>query len=216
MNQLLKSIDVTNNGQISETVFDKIEADIHIIGVDSDLFFTAEENKETYKKLAISNSNVTYNEINSVHGHDAFLIEYKQLEKIIEPVFKDSSEIQKMKVLKFGGKSLANGKGLENVLEIISNKVKNGEKVTVVASARGNSTDELEDILEKASKNEVYKEQLEAFKKYQSFTDETIDFSEEFSRLDTLFEGEMAHTAKSRAQSIAIVMEIKISELNNE
>ena len=34
--------------------------------------------------------------------------------------------------------------------------------------------------------------------------------------VDALFEGQMAHTAKSRAQSIATVMEIKISELNNE
>jgi hemoglobin len=32
--------------------------------------------------------------------------------------------------------------------------------------------------------------------------------------IDELFEGEMAHAAKSRALSIAIVMEIKISELN--
>ncbi|UMB61810.1 group III truncated hemoglobin [Lutibacter sp. A80] len=34
--------------------------------------------------------------------------------------------------------------------------------------------------------------------------------------VDALFKGEIAHTAKSRAHSIAIVMEIKISELNNE
>lgn len=34
------------------------------------------------------------------------------------------------------------------------------------------------------------------------------------SSVDELFEGEVAHQAKSRAQSIAIVMEIKISELN--
>ena len=33
--------------------------------------------------------------------------------------------------------------------------------------------------------------------------------------VNELFEGEMAHAAKSRAQSIAIVMEIKISELNS-
>lgn len=32
--------------------------------------------------------------------------------------------------------------------------------------------------------------------------------------VDELFEGQVAHAAKSRAQSIAIVMEIKISELN--
>ncbi|SFS71768.1 group III truncated hemoglobin [Lutibacter maritimus] len=34
------------------------------------------------------------------------------------------------------------------------------------------------------------------------------------SSVDELFEGEVSHQAKSRAQSIAIVMEIKISELN--
>jgi hemoglobin len=34
--------------------------------------------------------------------------------------------------------------------------------------------------------------------------------------VDELFQGEIAHAAKSRAQSIATVMEIKISEQNNE
>ncbi len=34
--------------------------------------------------------------------------------------------------------------------------------------------------------------------------------------VDELFKGEMAHTAKSRAISIATVMQIKISELNRE
>ena len=33
--------------------------------------------------------------------------------------------------------------------------------------------------------------------------------------IDALFEGENAHNAKSRALSIATVMEIKVSELNN-
>ena len=51
-----------------------------ITGVDSDLFFTAEENRETQRKLAVTHPNVTYSEINSDHGHDAFLIEFEQLE----------------------------------------------------------------------------------------------------------------------------------------
>jgi len=33
--------------------------------------------------------------------------------------------------------------------------------------------------------------------------------------VNELFEGEMAHVAKSRALSIATVMKIKVSELNN-
>jgi len=94
MNQLLKTIDVTNGEKNGIDVLDKIEANIHIIGVNSDLFFTADENKETYQQLAITKACVTYNEIDSVHGHDAFLIEYQQLSKLLQPIF--SKSIQKV------------------------------------------------------------------------------------------------------------------------
>ncbi|HLV41883.1 MAG TPA: alpha/beta fold hydrolase, partial [Brumimicrobium sp.] len=85
MNQLLRTIDASNEN--SENALENISADIHLIGVDSDLFFTAEENKETQQRLGLTHPNITYNEINSVHGHDAFLIEFEQLEKIIEDLF---------------------------------------------------------------------------------------------------------------------------------
>ncbi|MBL4642757.1 MAG: bifunctional aspartate kinase/homoserine dehydrogenase I [Flavobacteriaceae bacterium] len=189
MNQLLKSIDVTNNGEKDIEILDTIEADIHIVGVNSDLFFTAEENIETHQKLAITKSNVTYNEINSVHGHDAFLIEYKQLQKIIAPIFNKDFNNNKMKVLKFGGKSLANGEGLKNAIDIIVHKVEAGENITVVASARGNSTDQLEEILENAARGFEYKEQFEAFQKEQLAPAIQVDFSKEFLKLKTIFEG---------------------------
>jgi len=189
MNQLLRSIDVTNNGEKEIDTLDTIEANIHIIGVSSDLFFTAEENKETYQKLAITKANITYNEINSVHGHDAFLIEHKQVQKIIAPIFNKDFNKNKMKVLKFGGTSLANGQGLKNAIDIIVAKVEGGEKITVVASARGNSTDELEALLEKAANGFEYKEQFEAFKKEQSTPAVQVDFSKEFLKLKNIFEG---------------------------
>ena len=55
-----------------------------------------------------------------------------------------------MKIVKFGGQSLANGKGLDTVLEIIETKINKGEQIAVVVSARGKTTDHLESILEKA------------------------------------------------------------------
>ena len=189
MNQLLKTIDVTVGGKKNIEILDKIDANIHIIGVDSDLFFTAEENRETHKKLALTKDNVTYNEINSVHGHDAFLIEYDQLEKIIEPIFNKDYREKKMKIVKFGGKSLANGKGLENAIEIIKNKYKNGEKITVVASARGSSTNDLESILQRAASKKEYKSKFEKFKEYQQKPNPKVDFSIEFLKLETIFEG---------------------------
>ena len=87
MNQLLKTIDITRNSASFEEITSKIEADIHIIGINSDLFFTANENKATYEKLKKYKNNVSYQEIVSIHGHDAFLIEYKQLDNLLASIF---------------------------------------------------------------------------------------------------------------------------------
>ncbi|MBQ0735076.1 bifunctional aspartate kinase/homoserine dehydrogenase I [Aquimarina celericrescens] len=94
-----------------------------------------------------------------------------------------------MKILKFGGKSLANGKAIGTVVDIIDDNIKRGEKIAVVLSARGNTTNELEEILEKASKNEDYKEQFAAFKRYQLEDFKGINFDKEYETLDKLFEG---------------------------
>ena len=189
MNQLLKTIDVTKGREANFKVLDSIKAKIHIVGVDSDLFFSAEENRETQKQLALTHPHVTYHEINSVHGHDAFLIEYKQLGRIVGNIFGTSTAQKKLKVLKFGGKSLANGKGLNQVLSIVEKKINEGDRLAVVVSARGNATDELEGMLEKAVKNEDFHEELNAFRHYQTQVAPMIDFSEEFERLENLLEG---------------------------
>ncbi|RZJ52770.1 MAG: alpha/beta fold hydrolase [Flavobacterium sp.] len=88
MNQLLKTIDITRNNDDFETLMSKTNASIHIIGINSDLFFTPKENRETYEELKKFKDNVFYSEIDSVHGHDAFLIEYKQLDHLLADIFK--------------------------------------------------------------------------------------------------------------------------------
>lgn len=87
MNQLLKTIDITRNRGSFEEIASKIKADIHIIGIDSDLFFTPRENRATYEELKKYKKNVSYQEIVSIHGHDAFLIEYKQLDNLLASIF---------------------------------------------------------------------------------------------------------------------------------
>jgi len=94
-----------------------------------------------------------------------------------------------MKILKFGGKSLSNGDGINKVVAIIANKVNNGEAIAVVVSARGNATDELENILSVAAVNGDYKPLFEDFKKYQQDSYDDIDLSEELNKLEKLFEG---------------------------
>jgi len=94
-----------------------------------------------------------------------------------------------MKVLKFGAKSLANGEGIKSVISILLNKIKNQEQVVVVISARGTATSDLLELLENAKKGEDYKEAFEMFKNTQVEPLPSIDFSEEFTFLEKIFEG---------------------------
>ncbi len=188
-NQLLKTIDINREGSHK---FDELRdsgTNIHIIGVDSDLFFTASENRETFKRLAQTKTNVTYSEIQSVHGHDAFLMEYEQLEKLLKNIFDADEEKTPFKILKFGGRSLANGEGIGRVLDIVKHKVVQGENPVVVLSAREKATDQLEAILDKAASGRSYKEDFGAFEAYQRHTFKNVDLSQDFEALVRLLEG---------------------------
>ena len=88
MNQVLKTIDITRNRLAFKEVASRISGTVHIITINSDLFFKAEENWETFIDLKSVKQNVTIGEIKSIHGHDAFLIEFEQLSKLLTPVFK--------------------------------------------------------------------------------------------------------------------------------
>ena len=90
-----------------------------------------------------------------------------------------------MKILKFGGKSLAND-GIEKVIDIIITSHK--EPLLVVVSARGNTTDELEALLEKASKGEDYTADFQHLKNEQQY-DPRVSFEPEFQLLEKLLEG---------------------------
>lgn len=189
MNQLLKTIDIMRDGDRNFIDLQNSDMNIHIVGVDSDLFFTAKENKETYKQLAQANSNVTYGEVHSLHGHDAFLIEFDQMEQLLRPIFSRNGKSQGLKVLKFGGKSLANGEGLERVLNIITKKVEEGENIAVILSARGKATDQLENLLEKAASGQNYHKDFEAFEKYQQHSFKNIKLGDDFKELAKILEG---------------------------
>jgi len=89
INQLLKTIDVEDNGSF-EKVVSKLTSHVHVVSVDSDLFFTTTENKKTYERLKKAKVNTSYYEIKSIHGHDAFLIEFDQLNHFLFPIFNEN------------------------------------------------------------------------------------------------------------------------------
>ena len=89
MNHLLRTIDITEGRGSFEEVASQIKGSIHLISIDTDLFFTDAENRETYTRLIDKKANLHYHTISSFNGHDAFLIEYDQLNRILSPLFTD-------------------------------------------------------------------------------------------------------------------------------
>lgn len=92
MNHLLKTNDITRDRGDFLAVAKTIQASIHVIAVTSDYFFVPDENRETHQQLQTVKENVFYYEINSIHGHDAFLIEFDQLAHILAPIFNQQKQ----------------------------------------------------------------------------------------------------------------------------
>ena len=95
MNHLLASIDITRNGDSFEKIIKTIPSNIHLIAIESDLFFTAEEDQKTLKRVKKIKKNIYYHEIKSIHGHDAFLIENETVSQILSSIFKPDSNYPK-------------------------------------------------------------------------------------------------------------------------
>lgn len=87
MNHLLATAKVETETCSFLDLASKIEGAILLVGIDSDGFYTYEEIEETYSQLKPLKHNVYLAQLISIHGHDAFLIEYEQLSKILEPIF---------------------------------------------------------------------------------------------------------------------------------
>lgn len=91
MNHLLTTNDISGGTGNYLEAAKKIEGNIHIITIDSDLFFLAEENWESYVELSLLRGKLKISEIKSIHGHDAFLIENKQLVGFLKPTFQQEN-----------------------------------------------------------------------------------------------------------------------------
>lgn len=88
MNHLLKTIGKTRTPADIEQFAKITTAIIHSIYVDSDYMFTAEEQLATTKKIAKHHQDIHSYKLQSLHGHDAFLMEYEQLNTLLQPIFK--------------------------------------------------------------------------------------------------------------------------------
>lgn len=77
----MDSHDISRDRGTIEEVLKSILIPVLSIGISSDVLYPVQEQLDFVDKLP----NAVYKEINSIHGHDAFLIEFDQLKRIIKP-----------------------------------------------------------------------------------------------------------------------------------
>lgn len=87
MNHLLGSINTAENYPDLSQLTRHSQLHIHVIAIDSDLLFPASATKECYNELLSRDVSVSHHVKQSPHGHDAFLIEYDQLSRLLAPIF---------------------------------------------------------------------------------------------------------------------------------
>lgn len=77
----MDSHDITRGRGTAEEVLNRVEIPVQLVGIRSDLLYPPTEQKELSQLFP----NGRYHEIDSPYGHDAFLIEFEQLNDIIKP-----------------------------------------------------------------------------------------------------------------------------------
>lgn len=95
MNHLLSSVDVSRGRASFEELAGQLKARVVQVAVDSDFFFTADENRITHQVLLNAGVDARYAEIHSEHGHDAFLIEFEQMREILREEFDKFIQLKK-------------------------------------------------------------------------------------------------------------------------
>jgi len=88
MNHLLGSASITKGRAEIHDLLKTIKSKVHLVAIDSDGLFYPEPIYNTYQLLKNVGVQSYYYQIVSIHGHDAFLIEYDQLNKILTTIFK--------------------------------------------------------------------------------------------------------------------------------
>ncbi|MFU8811693.1 MAG: homoserine O-acetyltransferase MetX [Balneolaceae bacterium] len=81
LSKAMDTHDIERGRDFAERVLNRVEIPVQIVGITSDHLYPVQEQKE----IAALLPNGRYYEIDSPYGHDAFLIEFEQLHRIVHP-----------------------------------------------------------------------------------------------------------------------------------
>jgi homoserine O-acetyltransferase len=81
--------DLSSNGSLIEG-FKDVKSKVQIIAIDSDWLYPPDQSKDILTALNSNNIEVSYNELKSNYGHDAFLLDGGQLNYIVSNFLSDT------------------------------------------------------------------------------------------------------------------------------
>ncbi len=84
--------DVSRGYGSLDAALQRIRARVDVIGIDTDRLFPAAEMRQTVERLHQLGRAARYHEIQSPHGHDAFLIEFDQLNALLTSILEANDE----------------------------------------------------------------------------------------------------------------------------
>jgi homoserine O-acetyltransferase len=94
----MDEFDITRGFTPGHRVFEPSRADFMIVALSSDWLFPPEESKEIAQVLLRADKNVTYCEIESEFGHDAFLIHNENLFNLLSTFLGDPQELGRKEI----------------------------------------------------------------------------------------------------------------------
>jgi homoserine O-acetyltransferase len=89
LTEAMDSHDVSRERGSFEEVLGQVQKPVKVVGIDTDHLYPVHEQKELTELL----KNAEYKEIKSSYGHDAFLIEFEQINDIINPFVKEKQTL---------------------------------------------------------------------------------------------------------------------------
>jgi homoserine O-acetyltransferase len=87
LSEAMDTHDISRNRGSFEEILSNVKQPCLVIGVDTDLLYPSYEQKELVELIP----NSIYKEISSPHGHDAFLIEFNQINNYLKSFYKSFS-----------------------------------------------------------------------------------------------------------------------------
>lgn len=90
LSQAMDTHDVARGREGYESLLGRLEIPALVIGISTDKLYPTGEQKELAQNLG----NATYQELESPHGHDAFLIDFEQLNEMIVPFLSKNKELE--------------------------------------------------------------------------------------------------------------------------